>query len=100
MNGYEIKKRGTKSVPPQPQAAQRRMGVVGIIVDDRAAAAPRVNEILSAFGHIIVARTGLPYKERGLNIIALIVDATTNELGALTGRLGMLEHVRVKSLMI
>ena len=100
MSAYENINHATEETKPTPGPSQRRMGVVGIIVDDRATAAPKVNQILSEFGHIIVARTGLPYKERGLNIIAIIVDATTNELGALTGRLGMLHCVRVKSLML
>jgi putative iron-only hydrogenase system regulator len=40
---------------------------------------------------------GLPYPARGLNIITLIVDATTDQIGALTGRLGTLTGVTVKS---
>ncbi|WP_022663181.1 TM1266 family iron-only hydrogenase system putative regulator [Paucidesulfovibrio longus] len=84
----------------KPETTVRRLGVVGIVVADRQSMARRVNEILSDFGEIIVARTGVPYRERGVAVISVIIDATTNELGALTGRLGMLEHVRVKSLML
>lgn len=84
----------------KPETTVRRLGVVGIVVADRQSMARRVNEILSDFGEIIVARTGVPYRERGVAVISVIIDATTNELGALTGRLGMLEHIRVKSLML
>lgn len=76
---------------------EKRLGFVGIIVEDRQTAAPRVNAVLSEFGELIVARTGLPYERRGCGVIALIVDATTDEIGALTGRLGQIPGVSVKS---
>ncbi|MBU1003299.1 MAG: iron-only hydrogenase system regulator [Proteobacteria bacterium] len=76
------------------------IGVIGIILQDRAKAAPLVNGILTEFGHLIIARTGLPYKERNLSVISLIVEATTDQIGALTGKLGMLDSVRVKSLVV
>ncbi len=75
----------------------KRLGFVGIIVEDRERAAPAVNAVLSRHGDLIVARTGLPYPKRGVNIITLIVDATTDELGQLTGRLGEIPGVQVKS---
>ncbi|MGO9412457.1 MAG: TM1266 family iron-only hydrogenase system putative regulator [Spirochaetia bacterium] len=46
---------------------------------------------------MILGRMGLPYAARDLNIITLIVDATTDQIGALTGKLGMIEDVTVKS---
>ena len=76
---------------------QRAVGVVAIIVKKRAAGAPEVNEVLTQFGDIILGRMGLPYAARDLNIITLIVDATTDQIGALTGKLGMIPDVTVKS---
>ncbi|MCX7818479.1 MAG: iron-only hydrogenase system regulator [Kiritimatiellae bacterium] len=76
---------------------ESRLGFVGIVVSDRQRAAARVNEVLSEHGHLIVARTGLPYPKRGVCVITLIVDATTDELGRLTGRLGQIEGVLVRS---
>ena len=70
---------------------------MGIIVHDRKKAAPLVNEILTGFGSLIAGRMGLPYERRNCSIITLIVDATTDELGALTGRLGGIEGVSVKA---
>ncbi len=78
---------------------KRRVGVVGIIIENREKRAPRVNELLTGYGDIIVGRMGIPYHERGINVIALIVDGTTNEIGAMTGKLGMIEGVTVKSAM-
>lgn len=75
----------------------KRLGFVGIIIEDRKTAAHQVNDLLSEHGDIIVARVGIPYKERHCSVITLIVDATTDELGALTGKLGAVHGVSVKS---
>lgn len=75
----------------------QRIGVIGIIIKDREKAATDVNDLLSLYGNIIVGRMGVPYKKKGFNVIALIVDGTTDEIGALTGKLGMIEKVEVKS---
>ena len=76
---------------------EKRLGFVGIIVEDREKSAATVNEVLSDFGDIIVARTGIPYRSRRVCIITLVVDATTDEVGALTGKLGAVPGVTVKS---
>lgn len=75
---------------------EKRLGVIGIVIEDRKNAG-RVNEILSDFADNIVARMGIPYRERQVAVIALIVDGTTDEIGALTGRLGAVPGVNVKS---
>jgi putative iron-only hydrogenase system regulator len=79
---------------------EQRLGVIGIIIDDRKQSAGKVNELLSRFGELIVGRIGIPHKERGVNVIGLIVEASTDELGAFTGQLGMLPNVRVKSILV
>ena len=76
---------------------ERRLGFVGIIVEDRKIAAAGVNKVLSDFGEIIAGRMGLPYAKKKCCVIAVIVDATTDELGALTGKLGLIKGVSVKS---
>jgi putative iron-only hydrogenase system regulator len=73
------------------------VGVVAIIVNKRKMIAPQVNEVLTQFGDIIVGRMGLPHHKKDLNIITLIVDATTDQIGALTGKLGQIKDVTVKS---
>lgn len=76
---------------------ERRLGVVGIVIERRKEAAPLVNQLLTEFGEIIVGRLGVPYREAGVSVIALIVDGTTDDIGALTGRLGQIQGVIVKS---
>ena len=75
----------------------KRLGFVGIIVHDRKEHAPQVNKILTEYGEHIVARTGLPYREKNCSVITLVVDMTTDELGAMTGKLGAIPGISVKS---
>ncbi len=78
---------------------KRRVGIVGIIIHNRKDRAPKVNELLTQYGDIIVGRMGIPYAEREVSVIALIVDGTVSDIGAMTGKLGMIEGVTVKSTM-
>ncbi len=77
----------------------KRLGIIGIFIQDRDKSAPDVNKVLGAHSDIVVGRMGIPFREKGVNCISLIIEATTDELGALTGKLGMLNGVRVKSLL-
>jgi putative iron-only hydrogenase system regulator len=53
---------------------EHRLGVVAVFVENRLETAPRVNEILSDYGRILVGRMGIPYRERNLSVIAVIVE--------------------------
>ncbi len=75
----------------------KRLGFVGIIIEDREKCAGVVNTILSEFSELILARTGLPNIKQNTSIITLVVDSTTDELGKLTGKLGSIPGVSVKS---
>ncbi len=76
---------------------EKRLGFIGIIIENRAQSADQVNHVLSDYGDLIVARTGVPYRQRGCAVITLIIDTTTDDLGRLTGKLGMIPGVSVKS---
>lgn len=75
---------------------QKRLGVAGIVIEN-VAAAEEVNAVLHEFSSIIVGRMGVPYRERGVSIISIILDGTTDEISALTGRLGRIRQVSVKT---
>lgn len=75
---------------------EKRIGVVGIVIEDFESAS-KVNEVLHAYASIIVGRMGIPYREKGISVISLIVDGSTDEISALTGKLGKIEGVNVKS---
>ncbi|MGB9920823.1 MAG: TM1266 family iron-only hydrogenase system putative regulator [Moorellales bacterium] len=76
---------------------EKRIGVVAIIITDREKVAPQVNSILSSYADVIVGRLGVPYRERGVAVIALIVDGDSDTIGAMTGKLGSLPGVKVRA---
>jgi putative iron-only hydrogenase system regulator len=78
---------------------EKRVGFVGIIIGDRKKNSDSVNAILSEFGDIVVARTGIPNVRDQFAVIMLVVDATSDRVGALTGKLGALPGVSVKSML-
>lgn len=75
----------------------KRLGFIGIIIEDREKTSGLVNDILSEFSELILARTGLPNAKENYSVITLVIDATTDELGVLTGKLGNIRGVSVKS---
>lgn len=75
-----------------------RLGVVGIVVEDLTAA-EEINAILHEYSRIIIGRMGIPHRERGVSVISVMVDGTTDEISALTGRLGRVRRVSVKTAM-
>lgn len=77
---------------------EKRVGVVGIVVEEFESA-NKVNEILHQFANIIVGRMGIPYKEKEISVISLIVDGTSDEISSMTGKLGKVTGVNVKSAM-
>jgi putative iron-only hydrogenase system regulator len=74
----------------------KRLGVVGIVIEDRQVV-PQVNKILSEHAEMIIGRMGLPHREREVSVISLIVDGTTDQVGSMTGKLGSIPHITVKS---
>jgi putative iron-only hydrogenase system regulator len=77
---------------------EKRTGIVGIVIED-VSSVERVNTILHDHRELIVARMGVPYKERGISVIALIVDGSNDEISALTGKLGRINGISVKSMI-
>ena len=76
----------------------KRYGFVGITIDKTKTTGVEVQKVLSIYPEIIMGRMGLPSLEDGtISVITLIVNTTTDELGSLTGRLGKLDGVHVKS---
>jgi putative iron-only hydrogenase system regulator len=75
---------------------EKRLGVVGIVVENNEVI-DLINTILHEHAHIIVGRMGIPYKEKNVNVISVIVDGSTDDIGSLTGKLGKIDGVNVKS---
>ena len=74
------------------------LGIVGIIVEDIKASAA-LNAILHQYADIIVGRLGIPYRDRGVSIISIAVDGSNEDISAMAGKIGQLEHVSVKSVI-
>ena len=79
--------------------AEERLGFVGVVIENRQSV-QKVNEILSSFAGIIEGRMGVPSPSRGQAVICLIVRGSNDQLGAMTGRLGNLSGVQVKSALV
>ena len=76
--------------------AKTRVAVIGIIVESEAATAP-LNAILHEFSNYIVGRMGIPYRERGISVISVVVDAPQDVISSLAGRVGNLPGVSAKA---
>lgn len=78
---------------------EKRLGFIGLVLEDREQSSAKVNELLSGHADIIAARLGLPRQQGHNAVMALIVEADTDELGRLTGQLGRIPGVAVKSML-
>lgn len=76
----------------------KRIGIIGIVVEDLSSA-ERVNAVLHEYADLVIGRMGIPYRERKVSVIALIVDGNNDEISALTGKLGRIPGVSVKSMI-
>lgn len=76
---------------------KKRIGVIGIVLENPSAVQERLNQYISDAGQIIIGRLGIPYRERNVAVLALLVDGTNDEINSLTGRLGSLPGVNVRA---
>jgi putative iron-only hydrogenase system regulator len=77
---------------------EKRIGTISILISNPEIV-PKVNQLLSTSNTLILARQGLPLREYNLNFISLIIEGTTDEISSLTGKLGRLSEVEVKSML-
>ena len=75
---------------------ETRIAVVGIVVENQDSA-NQINDLLHAYAPYIIGRMGVPYKERGVSVISIIMDAPQDMISALSGKLGMLPDVSSKA---
>ncbi|MDR1801157.1 MAG: iron-only hydrogenase system regulator [Lachnospiraceae bacterium] len=76
---------------------EKRVTVVSIIVKE-STAVEEVNKLLHLYRDYVVGRQGIPYKERGVSIISVVLDAPGDVTSALSGKLGMINGVAAKTL--
>ena len=75
----------------------KRLGVIGIVLRQDKAIALEIQNLLSSFSEIIIGRMGVPDRETGISTISVIVKGTNEQISALSGKLGKLNEVYVKS---
>ena len=75
---------------------ETRVAVMGIIVENKDSVS-QLNELLHEYGDIIIGRMGIPYKERGISVVSIAVDAPQDTISALSGRIGKLRGISVKT---
>lgn len=75
---------------------ETRVAVISIIVEDQESP-EEINRILHSYRQYIIGRMGIPYREKGINIISVAVDAPENEITALSGKIGRLAGVSTKT---
>lgn len=78
----------------------QKICIIAMIINNRPETAPKVNELLSSYGEQIVGRFGIPFKDKGYHVISIVLEANTDEIGALTGKLGQIKGVKVKSITV
>ncbi len=77
---------------------EKRAGSAIILIQTRESVT-QLNEILTRHSQIIIGRLGLP-RSNGQSIISLVLEGTTDQIGSLTGQLGRLSGIQVKSVLL
>lgn len=75
---------------------QNRVAVMAIIVREEDSVAA-LNALLHAYGDFIIGRMGVPYRSRGVSLISIAMDAPGSVISALSGKIGRLEGITVKT---
>ena len=73
-----------------------RVAVLAIIVREGTSVAA-LNELLHQYGRYIIGRMGVPYRQQGVNIISVALDAPQDVISALSGKLGRLPGITAKT---
>lgn len=78
---------------------QNRIAIIGIIIESNDSI-ESVNRILHEFNSYIIGRMGIPYRDRGVNIISVALDAPQNVINNVAGKLGRVDGVSSKALSV
>ena len=75
---------------------ETRIAIIGIIVENTDSV-EKLNSVLHEYREYIVGRMGIPYPKRDIQVISIIIDAPNDAISALSGKLGMLPNVNIKT---
>lgn len=77
---------------------EKRIGAAIILIEKKSSI-EKMNSIISNHSDIIVARQGVPLRDQGVNVITLIFEGLNDQINSLTGKIGRLEGVQVKTVL-
>ncbi len=77
---------------------EKRVGSAIILIETHENV-QQLNEVISNHSQIIIGRLGLP-RSTGQSLISLVLEGTTDEIGSLTGQLGRLSGIQIKSVLL
>ena len=75
---------------------ETKAAVIAIIVND-IKASTEVNAVLHEYNDCIIGRMGIPYRQKGINIISIAIDAEQNDINTIAGKIGKLDGVTAKT---
>lgn len=75
---------------------ETRVAVISIIVEN-GDKAESLNSILHEYGEYIIGRMGIPYREKGISIISIAIDAPQDVISTLSGKIGNIEGISSKT---
>ena len=75
---------------------ENRVAIMSIIVEDYDKVG-QINDLLHENGEYIIGRMGLPYRTKGIHIISIAMDAPQDLISAVSGKIGNLSGVNVKT---
>lgn len=75
---------------------ETKAAVIAIILKD-VKSSPEINAILHEYNDYIIGRMGIPYREKGINIISIAIDADMDTINTLAGKIGRIEGVSAKT---
>ena len=75
----------------------QKLAIIGIFVSDTTSSA-MVNQLLHEYSHCIIGRMGIPYHEKNVSIMSVVLDALPDEISSLSGKLGRIPNVTVKTM--
>ena len=76
---------------------ETRVALIGIVVENLDSV-EKLNGLLHDHGQYIIGRMGIPYEKKGVSIISVAVDAPQDVISALSGKLGKVEGITVKTI--
>ncbi|MGN0306307.1 MAG: TM1266 family iron-only hydrogenase system putative regulator [Lachnospiraceae bacterium] len=75
---------------------ETRIALIGIIVENPNSV-ERLNQLLHEYGSYIIGRMGIPYRQKQVHVISIVIDASQNVINALTGKIGRMEGITAKT---